>query len=155
MKLLFGFGILFSLLTALFLYLYYYNSTHANNLQKRGLIAEAEIIRKFEESVSSSSGSSISDNSQIRDGGVTRYYVEYEYETEDGQLIVETENVGEESQKIMEIGDYYDVKYDPEQPKISTLAYLDGYQRGADTLKILIAIFSILSIACWGFYFKK
>ncbi|MFD2204185.1 DUF3592 domain-containing protein [Kiloniella antarctica] len=155
MSLSLGFGILFTLVTIMFGYLFYHNFTHASALDKRGIVTGAEIIRKFEQSSTSSSNLSITNNPKSRKQGPTSYLVEYEYETQGGQVILETENVGKEYQASLEIGGIYDVKYDPENPDISTLSYVGGYERGVRTLQILITIFSILSLICWGFYFRK
>ncbi len=150
-----GFGIVFTLLTVLFCYLYYGNSTHASNLDKRGVITEAKIIRKFEDASTGSSATASSKAPGNRESGPTSYYVEYEYRTLDGQIILETENVGKEYQAYLKVGDFYEVKYDPEEPTISTISYINGYHRGVKRLTLLIAIFSILSVSSWAFYFKN
>lgn len=150
-----GFGIIFTLVLTLLFYLYYHNSTHANNLDQRGRVTEAEIKRKFEESSTASTTTASSSSGRFHESGPTSYLVEYEYETQDGQIILETENVGKKYQEAMEIGEFYDVKYDPEDPEISTIYDINGYERGARTLKILITIFSILSLISWWVYLKK
>lgn len=150
-----GFGIVCTLLTVLFCYLYYGNSMHASNLDTRGLVTEAEIIRKFEEVSTATSTAALSQNPAKRETGPTSYFIEYEYHTLEGQVILETENVGKEYQDYLKIGDLVDVKYDPQDPKISTIAYINGYKRGTKILTILVAIFSILTVLCWMIYFKN
>ncbi|MEH6630238.1 MAG: DUF3592 domain-containing protein [Halopseudomonas aestusnigri] len=155
MSLSLGFGILFTLLTIMFCVLFYFNFTNANNLEERGIVTGAEIIRKFEESSTSSSSSSNSKNPEMGGQGPSSYHVEYTYETQEGQVILETESVGKSYQASVEVGDILDVKYDPDNPEISTLTHINGYQTGTRILKIFITVLSILSLICWGVYFRK
>ncbi|RVU38748.1 DUF3592 domain-containing protein [Hwanghaeella grinnelliae] len=148
-----GFGIIFTALTALFVFLYYHNFVNSDNLNARGVTTEAEILRKYEETSTGSSSMATTDNPSDR-SGPTSYMVEYEYMTETGQLITESENVGKEYQDYLEVGAHYTVVYDPQAPEISTLVGVDGYHRGVKRLTIILAVFAVLSVTSWTAYFR-
>ena len=148
-----GFGIIFTVLTALLVFLYYHNFVHSDNLNARGITTEAEILRKYKETSTGGINMATTDNPSDR-SGPTSYMVEYEYTTETGQRVTESENVGKEYQDYLEVGAHYSVVYDPQAPEISTLLGVDGYQRGVKRLTILIAVFVVLSAASWTAYFR-
>lgn len=151
-----GFGIVFSFLTLLFCFFYFNNAMHASNLQKRGVITEAKILKKFEKTTTSSSNLDTTSNPRDRDvRSIYSYFVEYEFMTDTGQLISNTQNIGKEYQEFLEIGAYYDVIYDPEAPDISTIIDANGYERGIKTLTVILGIFAVLSFVSWLSYFRN
>lgn len=143
----FGMAIVFFLATALFLWIWTGQRANARRFAAEAMEATATVTARTTE-VSSGSSSSGSDADRSI-GGVTRYYLVFEFvAAPTGETVESRARVDEESWKVAQPGDRHTVTYLRGDPTVTSLVGGEDWVQGSWLAGVVCAVAAGLCLLC-------